>query len=120
MCTLNWVERERVKGAVVSFLNKGTPFTGWEVFQAIKPLDQELPAYASEASEVSSYVRELFNKGYMEGWASTQARPGKGPVVYFKVPRWSKAYWVTKKIREKVDEKERLWNAVNSSVPKRG
>lgn len=120
MCELNWVEKERVKAAVDVFMRRGQPFTGWQVFLEIKPLDQDLPTYTSEAREVSSYVRELFNGGYLEGWASTQARPRKGPVVFFKVPRWSKAYRVTKKIREKVDEKERLQDAVKSAIPKRG
>lgn len=95
VCNLNATEKENVATAMRMLLGDGKPFTGRDVAQ-IAEVKAEI--------EASAYVRELFNKGEMPGWASTQAIPKKGPVVYFSVPERSLAGQKVKRIRKELSD----------------
>lgn len=93
MCNLFPVEKTTVETAVEIALAKGVPFTG-----------RDIAPWLPEANgaEISRYVREIFNRGGMPGWASTQIVPGAGPVLYFKIPPRSAAGIAAEKIRRKL------------------
>jgi hypothetical protein len=74
--------KAQIAADVVFKMKDGISFTGYDVFKSITNLVDKL-----SAREVSSYVRELFNAGEMEGYASYQILPKQGPVLYFKVNR---------------------------------
>ena len=93
MCNLSASEKAVVETAVGVAMVKGVPFTG-------RDLGPWLPE--ANGAEVSRYVREIFNRGGMPGWASTQVVPGAGPVLYFKVPPRSAAGIAAEKIRRKL------------------
>lgn len=96
MCTLNLEEKVLVERAVKLFVENGEPFTGRNIAVSLPYVPQE----------VSSYVREIFNRGDMPGWASTQVVPKIGPVLYFKVnPRWTISRHISL-IKSKIDSIE--------------
>ena len=93
MCSLFPIEKKTVEEAVELALVKGVPFTGRDIAPCLPE---------ANGAEISRYVREIFNNGRMPGWASTQAVPGAGPVLYFKVPPRSAAGIAAEKIRRKL------------------
>ena len=93
MCNLVPNEKTAVETAVERALVKGTPFTGRDIAPCLPE---------QSGAEVSSYVREIFNRGGMPGWASHQVVPGTGPVLYFKVPPRSVAGRAAERIRRKL------------------
>jgi len=97
MCSIPMMMQEIVKSKLNEVLQKGLPFTGQDIFELMKTQGDVY------RSQISSYVRELFNRGKMPGWASTQVIPEKGPVLYFKVPDRSLAGLAAKKIRKILD-----------------
>lgn len=111
MCNLTETARNLVKKTVEeAFLPDKRPFTGYEVYRYIK--DDQGTAFSSfslahnfSATDVSAYVRELFNSGEMPGWASTQVIPKEGPVLYFWVSDWSLAGKAKKEILQAMKKK---------------
>jgi hypothetical protein len=95
MCWLSNTHKELVEREIGNRLAIGEPFTGYEVQQVLREQGHDVP-------EVSAYVRECFNAGRMEGWASTQVVPRQGPVLYFKVTPSMKAAKVAATIRSKL------------------
>ena len=95
MCCLTEPEKGMVAAKVTFLLTTGVPFTGLAVTHALRTEGVELPH-----GEVSAYAREIFNKGGMPGWASTQVVPGLGPVMYFPVPPRSEAGLAAARIRK--------------------
>jgi hypothetical protein len=97
--------RAAIETLVSSFLKQGQPFTGYDVVQKGRQERTYVPH-----QDTSAYVRELFNKGLMPGWASTQVIPKEGPVLYFKLTSSMTATKEARRIREliqrKVDGKE--------------
>lgn len=93
MCNLSPSEKAVVETAVGVAMAKGVPFTGRDVAPCLPE---------ANGAEVSRYVREVFNRGGMPGWASTQVVPGAGPVLYFRVPPRSAAGIAAEKIRRKL------------------
>lgn len=93
MCNLFPSEKTAVEAAVEVTLAKGVPFTGRDIAPCLPE---------ANGAEISRYVREIFNRGGMPGWASTQVVPGAGPVLYFKVPPRSAAGIAAEKIRRKL------------------
>lgn len=100
MCFYSDNQKQRVTEALDQFLQKGDPFTGWEVHKSLKNLPEGPPVWS--ARETSTYVRERFNQGGLPGWASTQVVPSSGPVLYFKLTTSMKASKVAAEIRSKM------------------
>ena len=97
MCNLNSQARVVVKSAVDERLSFRQPFTGYNVYQ-------DLPEPRENSTEVSAYVRELFNQGDMPGWGSMQVVPKKGPVAYFKISPSMSVAKFAKKIRDNLED----------------
>lgn len=109
MCFIQPDLQLHVTEEVTNFLNKEEPFTGHDVFFALRNRLEastlaQVQIYGA-ATVVSAAVRELFNRGSMPGWASTQVVPEKGPVLYFKVTPAMKAAKVAKSIRHELEER---------------
>ena len=117
MCYVTQGQRNVVERALKKLMKDGYPFTGMDVWNVI-PADQQahsstvMPSQAAysdnvciiNAHQTSTYVRELFNRGEMPGWASTQVIPKKGPVLYFKIHHSSIAAREIKRIRGKIED----------------
>ena len=75
-----------VKETVNSFVTKGEPFTGQDVYVALTDVLVNRQA-------VSSCVRELFNTGdpVFDGWGCMKVGGNAGPLLYFKVLPSTKA-----------------------------
>lgn len=106
MCTLRDGSKLDVDAVLKTFLDAGNPFTGFDVYTHL-PLAATLVGRSVCAHDVSSYVRERFNKGQMPGWASTQVKLvhglGQGTVLYFKVTKSSKAGQAIKRILARME-----------------
>lgn len=92
MCHLDGTQQVDVERVLGDFIKDGASFTGREIAKVVSGR-----RFPERAIDISSYVREIFNRGDMPGWASTQVIPGSGPVVYFKISKYMK---VSKKIAQ--------------------
>lgn len=101
MCFLTEEQRLDVDYVLSEYVEAQIPFTGWDIAKKLPSLDSR---------EVSSFVREIYNAGKIEGYCSTcvdttltdYGRP-VGPLLYF--PRPAKIENLCQKIREKINGK---------------
>lgn len=94
MCMVSEYKKERVVAVARSLMKRGESFTGYDVHKLVS---RDSPHIIFDSKDVSAYVRQMFNRGDMAGYASTQVVPGSGPVLYFRIhPR----QLVSKKIKE--------------------
>lgn len=62
MCNLNMGEKVQVRSATEKFVQKGKPFSGYDVYKALLEEVKSTPgASVPDRGEISRYVRELFN-----------------------------------------------------------
>jgi hypothetical protein len=109
MCYLKTeTDKAYVKLAVIALIDEGRPFTGHDVYCAMRTAGVfvEFNTMPTASKAISSYVRELFNTGEMPGWASTQVIPKQGPLLFFKVTSSMTAGKVVKQIRDRIEEGE--------------
>jgi len=87
MCLINDEQvRVEIRRAILSFTEKSEKFTGWQIYRRM--IDRRTPARGAFGhSDVTSYVRELYNlhDPVFTGYGSYPVPEG-GPLLFFPVP----------------------------------
>ena len=82
MCKLDSIYHDMVKEQVFRFTEKQEPFTGYEIYLACC---LTVSNKSTLGSDISSYVRELYNTGKFGPWWASTSIDKDGPLLYFMI-----------------------------------